>query len=83
MADLGGEMLDGLMVADPRTLQPVPKDGKMKLEAPPVTEEEIIEFCRSQLARFKVPKTVVFGELPKTATGKVQKFVLRDKAKIL
>ena len=55
----------------------------LKPEAPPVTGEEIIEFCRSQLARFKVPKTVVFGELPKTATGKVQKFVLRDKAKAL
>ncbi len=55
----------------------------LKAGAPPVTEEEIIEFCRSQLARFKVPKTVVFGELPKTATGKVQKFVLRDKAKVL
>ncbi|MCP5425986.1 MAG: acyl-CoA synthetase [Gammaproteobacteria bacterium] len=45
------------------------------------TEQEIIDFCRSQLARFKVPKTVVFGELPKTSTGKIQKFVLRDKAK--
>ena len=55
----------------------------LKPEAPPVTEEEIIEFCRNQLARFKAPKTVVFGELPKTATGKVQKFVLRDKAKAL
>ena len=43
-----------------------------------VTEEEIIEFCRSQLARFKVPKTVVFGPLPKTSTGKMQKFILRD-----
>jgi fatty-acyl-CoA synthase len=47
-----------------------------------VTEEEIIEFCRSQLARFKVPKTVVFGPLPKTSTGKMQKFILRDRAKV-
>jgi fatty-acyl-CoA synthase len=45
------------------------------------TAEEIIEFCRNQLARFKVPKTVVFGELPKTSTGKIQKYVLRNKAK--
>ena len=37
-------------------------------------------FCRSALARFKVPKQVVFGELPKTSTGKIQKFVLRAKA---
>jgi fatty-acyl-CoA synthase len=35
------------------------------------------------LARFKVPKTVVFGELPKTSTGKIQKFVLREKARQL
>ncbi|HRW65991.1 MAG TPA: acyl-CoA synthetase, partial [Candidatus Competibacter sp.] len=48
-----------------------------------VTEEEIIEFCRSQLARFKVPKTVVFGPLPKTSTGKMQKFILREQAKHL
>ena len=43
-----------------------------------VTEEEIIEFCRERIARFKAPKYVVFQELPKTATGKVQKYVLRE-----
>ena len=48
-----------------------------------VTEEEIIEFCRNQLARFKVPKTVVFGPLPKTSTGKMQKYILRERAKAL
>ena len=42
--------------------------------------DEIIAFCRDNLAHFKAPKTVVFGELPKTSTGKVQKFVLRDRA---
>jgi len=46
-------------------------------------EQEIIDFCRTRLARFKVPKTVVFGELPKTSTGKVQKYVLREHAKAL
>jgi fatty-acyl-CoA synthase len=45
------------------------------------TEAEIIEFCRSHMARFKVPKRVVFGVLPKTSTGKIQKFALREKAK--
>ncbi len=45
------------------------------------TAEEIIEHCRGHLARFKVPKAVVFGELPKTSTGKIQKFVLRQQAK--
>ena len=44
-------------------------------------EKEIIEFCRSQLAKFKAPRAVVFGELPKTSTGKIQKFMLREKAK--
>jgi len=46
-----------------------------------VTAEEIIEHCRGHLARFKVPRAVVFGELPKTSTGKIQKFVLRAQAK--
>lgn len=43
------------------------------------TVEEIIAFCREQMAHFKCPKAVEFGELPKTSTGKVQKFVLRNK----
>ncbi len=46
-----------------------------------VSEMELIEFCRSHMARFKAPRSVVFGELPKTSTGKIQKFVLREKAK--
>ena len=41
--------------------------------------EEIIAFCKENLARFKAPKQIEFGELPKTATGKIQKFKLRDK----
>ena len=44
------------------------------------TAEEIIAFCRDNLAGFKCPKTVIFGELPKTSTGKIQKFVLREQA---
>ncbi len=43
------------------------------------TEEEIIAFCRENMAHFKCPKTVIFGLLPKTSTGKVQKYVLREK----
>ncbi|NNC38667.1 MAG: long-chain-fatty-acid--CoA ligase [Hyphomonadaceae bacterium] len=43
------------------------------------TEAELIEFCADNMARFKRPKKVVFGELPKTATGKIQKKVLRDR----
>jgi len=45
------------------------------------SEEEIMEFCREHLARFKVPKDVVITEIPKTSTGKLQKFVLREWAK--
>lgn len=46
-------------------------------EGEEVTEKEIIDFCRENLAHYKAPKFVVFGGLPKTSTGKVQKFVLR------
>jgi fatty-acyl-CoA synthase len=46
-----------------------------------VSAEEIVQWCRAHLAGFKVPRTVVFGELPKTSTGKIQKFVLRQRAK--
>jgi fatty-acyl-CoA synthase len=45
------------------------------------TEAEIIAFCRSQMPGFKTPKAVIFGPLPKTSTGKIQKFVLRDEVK--
>ena len=45
-----------------------------------LTTEEVIEYCRGELARFKVPKTVIFGELLKTSTGKVQKYLLREQA---
>jgi fatty-acyl-CoA synthase len=50
-------------------------------DAGDVTAEEIITFCRANMAKFKVPRTVIFGPLPKTSTGKIQKFVLRDQAK--
>lgn len=45
------------------------------------SEQEIIEYCREHLARFKAPKHVIFGPLPKTSTGKIQKFALRDLAR--
>ena len=48
-----------------------------------VRAAEIIEFCREHMAAFKVPKTVIFGPLPKTSTGKIQKFVLREQARNL
>ncbi|GIT92283.1 acyl-CoA synthetase [Jannaschia pagri] len=47
------------------------------------TEAELIAFVRARLAGFKTPKAVVFGELPKTSTGKVQKFVLRERARAM
>ena len=53
------------------------KDGAL------VTEAEIIAWCRNHMAHFKAPRTIVFGPLPKTSTGKIQKFVLRQRAKEL
>jgi len=55
----------------------------LRAGADPVTEQEIIVFCRENLAHFKCPRTVVFTELPKTSTGKIQKFKLRRMAESL
>jgi len=67
--------------------KPDPKWGEtpcafveLKPDASP-SEQEIIEFCRAHMARFKVPRAVIFGTLPKTSTGKIQKFILRQQAK--
>ncbi|MGP3964279.1 AMP-binding enzyme [Nonomuraea sp. 3N208] len=49
-------------------------------EGATATADEIMDHVRARLARFKVPKTVEFGELPKISTGKIQKYVLREKA---
>ena len=54
------------------------KDSSVEINA-----EEIIQFCREHMAHYKTPKTVVFQELPKTSTGKIQKHVLREKAQAL
>ena len=48
-----------------------------------LTEEELKTFCRQHLAGFKMPKTFVFQTLPKTSTGKIQKFELREVVKKL
>ena len=48
-----------------------------------VSGADIIEFCRGNMAHFKAPRTVVFGDLPKTSTGKIQKFLLRERARNL
>ncbi|KAB1074039.1 AMP-binding protein [Methylobacterium planeticum] len=56
---------------------------ELKPSGPGATEAEIVAFCREHLARFKVPRTIVFGPLPKTATGKIQKFVLREQAQAI
>jgi len=67
--------------------QPDPKWGEtpcafveVKADAV-VNESDLIEHCRKHLARFKAPKRVVFGVLPKTSTGKIQKFLLRERAR--
>jgi 3-(methylthio)propionyl---CoA ligase len=56
----------------------MPKPGEAAL-----TPEAVVQWCRDHLAHFKVPRTVVIGPLPKTSTGKIQKFVLRDRARAL
>ncbi len=53
----------------------------LRADSGTVDEQQIIEFCRDNMAHYKCPKSVVFGELPKTSTGKIQKFKLRDAAK--
>jgi len=53
----------------------------LKPDAPALTAEDVILWCRRHLAHFKVPRTIVFGALPKTSTGKIQKFMLRDRAR--
>ena len=49
-------------------------------EGEQVSEKDLIEFCKNNMAKFKIPKTVVFDDLPKTSTGKIQKFKLRETA---
>jgi fatty-acyl-CoA synthase len=97
----GGENISSLEVEEvlyrhPQVMEaavvarPDPKWGEhpcafvtLKPGSGPLTAEEIIAFCRANMAHFKVPRTVVFGTLPKTSTGKIQKFRLRDTAKSL
>jgi fatty-acyl-CoA synthase len=55
----------------------------LKPDAASVSAEDIVAWCREHLAHFKAPRTVVFGQLPKTSTGKIQKYVLRERAKAL
>ena len=57
----------------------VPKAFVVPRAGASLTAEEIIDFCRERIAHFKAPKHVEFGELPKTATGKIQKYVLRER----
>jgi fatty-acyl-CoA synthase len=70
--------------------RPDPKWGEtpcafvtLKPDAEAVDAQAIIDWCRQHIAHYKVPRTVVFGPLPKTSTGKIQKFVLREHAKNL
>jgi fatty-acyl-CoA synthase len=55
----------------------------LKPDAGEVAEHDVIAWCRTHLAHYKVPRSVVFGPLPKTSTGKIQKYQLRERAKEL
>ena len=54
---------------------------KLKAGQEDTTVQEIVAYCRERLAHFKVPRYVFFTDLPKTSTGKIQKFVLREMAR--
>ena len=75
------------IVAAAVVAQPDPRWGEVPCafvelkDGAQLTEVQLLEHCRKHLARFKMPKRVVFGALPKTSTGKIQKFVLRQQAK--
>ena len=56
---------------------------ELKPNVPEPSPEDVIAFCRANMAHYKAPRSVVFGALPKTSTGKIQKFALRDRAKAL
>ncbi|BAY91458.1 MULTISPECIES: long-chain-fatty-acid--CoA ligase [unclassified Tolypothrix] len=58
----------------------VPKAFVTLKEGMQVTEQELVQFCRSQIAGFKCPNAIEFTSLPKTSTGKIQKYLLREKA---
>jgi len=74
------DVLEVAVVSTPDpTWGEVPKAFVVPREGANPTEADIIEFCKQNLARFKAPKFVEFGELPKTATGKIQKFKLRER----
>ena len=53
----------------------------LKPGAAEISAEDVIQYCRANMANYKIPRTIVFGDLPKTSTGKVQKFTLRERAK--
>jgi fatty-acyl-CoA synthase len=68
--------------------KPDPKWGEtpcafvtLRPDAASLTSADVITWCREHLAHFKAPRAVVFGPLPKTSTGKIQKYVLREQAK--
>jgi 3-(methylthio)propionyl---CoA ligase len=76
------QVLEAAVVArpDPRWGESPCAFLTLKPGAAPVAAEEIIAWCRDNLAHYKVPRTVVFGPLPKTSTGKIQKYELRQRA---
>jgi fatty-acyl-CoA synthase len=74
------DVLEAAVVARPDELWGETPCAFVTLKTPgSMSEQDVIQFCRDHMAHYKCPKTVVFGELPKTSTGKVQKFKLRQK----
>ena len=79
-ADPPADVLEVAVIAVPDAKWgEVPKAFVVAKEGRRPTAEDIVAHCRRLLAHFKCPKAVEFGPLPKTSTGKVQKFVLRER----
>ena len=75
------EILDAAVVARPhKKWGETPCAFVRKTDDSKLTEAEVIAHCRKNLAKYKIPTTVIFGDLPKTSTGKMQKFKLRERA---
>ena len=75
---------NGVAVRTRRVLEIDHEDAFVTLrDGADTSAEGIIQYCRDNMAHFKTPKTIVFGPLAKTSTGKIQKFVLRERAKNL
>jgi acyl-CoA synthetase (AMP-forming)/AMP-acid ligase II len=77
------QVLEAAVVAQPNDFWGETPCAFVHATSDNVSADAIIQYCRERLPRYMAPRVVVFGELPKTATGKIQKYILRERAKSL